>query len=363
MDAKAQIEEDQRKYQEDRSFFNMLSELLCGVFGLFMILPLAIYGLFGREPKISYDAEYEYDLPTDSTPIEVNYIVVGNAGDLDNNSIYATILDLINRKYFEVMASTDDDTILRQTNQDTSTLKSFEKSLINYLKKFELNGDISLKSIADTGNPQDFTNFKDSWTASASKEVPNSLLKRYFDDKGSNIFNVLSLIIFVLGILLLIIYAFIDFPPKLFLIIPTIAILLLAEGIIMMGIPNTFAGRWTPEGKEYHDKWKSFENYLKDFSLIKERPPASIQVWGKYLVYAAALGCADEVTKNMKEYFDLVAVSDDYYHNSHAVLFAYYGGFNHLDSTFTALTPSSSDSGGIGGVGGGGFGGGGGGTF
>jgi uncharacterized membrane protein len=73
--------------------------------------------------------------------------------------------------------------------------------------------------------------------------------------------------------------------------------------MVMFFIPNTFAGRWTPEGKEFHDKWKSFENYINDYSLIKERPPASIQVWGKYLIYAAALGCADEVSKNICQQF------------------------------------------------------------
>ena len=136
------------------------------------------------------------------------------------------------------------------------------------------------------------------------------------------------------------------------------------ESIIMFSIPNYVPGRWTPEGKEFHDKWENFKNYITDFSLIKEKPPASIQVWGRYLVYAAALGCADEVSENMKKYFDIAGVSDDYINRSDAVMFGYYGGFTNLNNTFTALTPSSdSSSGGIGSVGGGGFGGGGGGTF
>jgi uncharacterized membrane protein len=133
--------------------------------------------------------------------------------------------------------------------------------------------------------------------------------------------------------------------------------------MVMFFIPNTFAGRWTPEGKEFHDKWKSFENYINDYSLIKERPPASIQVWGKYLIYAAALGCADEVSKNMKEYFDLKQISIDTFYDSNVVYFAYWGGFNHMESSFSSLMHTNTDSGGIGSVGGGGFGGGGGGTF
>ena len=66
----------------------------------------------------------------------------------------------------------------------------------------------------------------------------------------------------------------------------------------------------------------------------------------------------------MKKYFDIAGVPEEYFNSSDAVMFGYYGGFTHLNTTFTALTPSSdSSSSGIGSVGGGGFGGGGGGTF
>ena len=139
--------------------------------------------------------------------------------------------------------------------------------------------------------------------------------------------------------------------------------LLFIESIIIFSLPNTFAGKWTPEGKEFHDKWKNFEKYITDFSLIKERPPASIEVWGRYLVYAAALGCADEVSENMKKYFDLKEISQDYINSSDILFFTYYGGFNHMNSSFNSLVQTDSSSGGIGSVGGGGFGGGGGGTF
>ncbi|MBR0471751.1 MAG: DUF2207 domain-containing protein [Methanosphaera sp.] len=363
MDAKAQIEEDQKKYKENSDFYNTMGSIITGIFGLLLFVPLAIYGLYGREPKISYHADYEYDLPTNSSPIEVNTIVDGDVGIISDNGIHATILDLINRKFYEVMASTDDDTVLRYKNQDTSNLKPFEKSLINYLEQFNVNGDISLKSIGETGDPVDFKDFKESWKIQARQEVPNSLINKYFISKGSEIFSLLSVVLLVLGIISIVITMFIDIPPHIFWILMIIIVIMIFESIMMMVIPNTFAGRWTPEGKEYHDKWKNFENYITDFSLIKERPPAAIQVWGKYLVYAAALGCAQEVTKNMKKYFDLTNVSEDYYPDSQVVLFAYYGGFDHLNSTFTSLTPSNSDSDGIGSVGGGGFGGGGGGTF
>ena len=68
-------------------------------------------------------------------------------------------------------------------------------------------------------------------------------------------------------------------------------------------------GKWTAEGREFYDKWTNFKKYLKDNSLIMEKPPEAVQVWGKFLVYATALGCAEEVTKNMKEYFKAPALT------------------------------------------------------
>ena len=363
MDAKAQIESDQLKYKEDREFKNTLSVIFSGLLGILMIIPLGIYRLFGREPEIDYQADYEYDLPTDSSAVEVNSIVNGDVGTINDDAMYATLLDLIDRKYFKVIASNEDDTILRLVNTDTTNLKKFEKLLLDFVSKFEINGDISLNSIADNGDPHEFKDFKNSWIDETSKEVPDSLIKRYFISKGSTIFKIFAFVLLVLSIILFFAIIFLE-VNKYYWILLVLTLLMFVESIIMLSIPNYVPGRWTPEGKEFHDKWENFKNYITDFSLIKERPPASIQVWGKYLVYAAALGCADEVSENMKKYFDIAGVPEEYFNRSDAVMFGYYGGFNHLDTTFAALTPSSdSSSGGIGSVGGGGFGGGGGGTF
>ena len=119
------------------------------------------------------------------------------------------------------------------------------------------------------------------------------------------------------------------------------------------------------EGKEYHDKWMNFKKYITDYSLIHERPPESVEVWGKYLVYAATLGCAKQATSTMQKYFDDGGVPKEYIARNNVVFFAYHGGLHHMDSSFRAFNTSNSSAGfgGIGGPGSGGFGGGGGGVF
>ncbi len=105
-----------------------------------------------------------------------------------------------------------------------------------------------------------------------------------------------------------------------------------------------------------HKQWDNFKKYLNDFSLIKEYPPESIVIWNKYLVYATALGVADNVQKAMKE-----LVPESYIDDDELYRFRFYGGYMIFASSFsTASSTVSPDS--PGGVGGG-SGGGGGGAF
>ena len=362
MDAKSKIESDQKIHERNRNYLNTLISLSTGILAIFMIIPMGIYAFFGREPKINYKAEYEYDLPTNATPIQVNSIVVGDVNKIDDNGFYATILDLINRKYFKVIHSDEDDTVIRQTDKDTSDLKEYEQSLLSYLSKFAVNSDISLKSIGKTEKPSEYKKFKNNWIQLAKKEVPDSLIKGLFIKRGHRFFRAFAVIFLIISNVLFFLAASVDLKLNHFLILMLMVVVIYIESTLMFAMPNTFAGHWTPQGKQFHDKWKNFEKYITDFSLIKEHPPASVDIWGKYLVYAAALGCADKVSENMRKYLDLNDLSQDYINHSDVLYFSYFGGLNHMNSSFSSLHKSSS-SGGIGGVGSGGFGGGGGGTF
>lgn len=56
----------------------------------------------------------------------------------------------------------------------------------------------------------------------------------------------------------------------------------------------------TQNGVDEKEKWKGLKNYMKDFSLLKEKEIPSIVIWEKYLVYATAFGIAKEVIKQLK---------------------------------------------------------------
>ena len=358
VDAKDSIEKMQKKYLDDLEFHNLIDNILSSIMTLLLLVPVAIYWRYGREPKIDYKADYEIEPPTDDSALFVNNIVIGDVGEFDVDAFNATLLSLIDRKYYTIISSNDDDTIIRRTDKSTGDLKQYETDILNHMSYYALtNGDISLNSIRNS-DAEYFKSFIADWKNHANKEISQSRIDELFIDKGGNLMKIMGLILFILGLIFMIYVLIADSSMT----ASILSVLMMVVGLTVAFLPNTVGGRWTVEGREYHDKWINFKNYLEDYSLIEEYPPASIQVWGKYLVYATALGCAKEVSKNMIKYFDSINMSDEYYHDNSIVYFGYYGGFYHMDSFNHLSTVSSDSSSDIGSVGGG-FGGGGGGTF
>ena len=168
---------------------------------------------------------------------------------------------------------------------------------------------------------------------------------------------------FLIAIALFIVIFF-KLIPSMFILelFAVLMMLMLVFALMMFFIPKFVVGRRTPQGKETYYKWKNFERYIKEYSLISQRPPASVQIWGRYMVYATALGCADKATKNMRKYMETNQIQYDSF-NDNVVSFTYYGGLAIMKSSFNTLSRTDTSTSGIGGAGSGGFGGGGGGTF
>ncbi len=368
----------QNDYQNSLNFKTAMYEILAVLMFLALFIPFFIYLRFGREPKIDYRAEYERDIPTDDPPAIVNAICgpgfSKKVGVPDMDGFKATIMDLINRKYFILQNQPSDKdgygadgSMFLKVNpeQDSSKLKRFELNVMNFLTQFEEDGVISMDAISDDlSNRESAKSFREtymSWVDNIKNQFINdSELNKFFNKKGDTyikIFGGLGLAVSVI----VFIFALIDSLPAADIAL-VMSIVLGVVAIISLILPEKIAGQWTTYGEEYDAKWNNFKKYIKDFSLIKEYPPESIVIWNKYLVYATALGAADAVRKAMELY-----VPKDELQGSDIYMFHYYGGYLLLSNAFdtgisTATAGSGGDFGGVGDVGGG-FGGGGGGAF
>lgn len=67
---------------------------------------------------------------------------------------------------------------------------------------------------------------------------------------------------------------------------------------------HSFKDTYTKKGAQEYSRWKSFERFMLDFSLIDEKDYESVVIWGKYLSYSIALGinkkCDNELYNRIK---------------------------------------------------------------
>jgi uncharacterized membrane protein len=114
-------------------------------------------------------------------------------------------------------------------------------------------------------------------------------------------------------------------------------------------------------------RWRSFRRFLTEFSSLPEAPALAVVIWERYLVYATALGCADEVEKQVKALIPPQELPSPWEGAPSGVnALAFVHSFNTVPVHSALSTVSSSTSSGTGsfsggGGGGGGFSGGGGG--
>ena len=131
--------------------------------------------------------------------------------------------------------------------------------------------------------------------------------------------------------------------------------------------------RLREEFRERVARWRSFRRFLTEFSTLPEAPTLAVIIWERYLVDAVALGCADEVEKQVTALIPPQELPEPWVGAPSGISALHYVHSVNTVSVHTAasVTASSSSSSGIGsfsssGGGGGGFssggGGGGGGT-
>ena len=349
-----------------------ISYIVLGLLSLISpIVAIIIYFRFGREPKVDYDGIYEREPPTDDAPAMVNALIdnTHDIGTPNMKGFEATILNLIDKKVFELETRRDQNTDLTELflklNRDKTTgLAIHENTVFDIMEMFSdshgivnlsnLNNDLSYESNAKLFMEE----FKE-WQQDVKHEYLDSEnLETYFNAKGSKFMKVFGIAGLVIGIIIFILGLLTHLHNGIFAIGGGIVLSVFSFIVIML--PNDIFGQWTKKGRLFYLKWKNFKKFLKDNSLINEHPPESIVIWKKYLIYGTALGVADNVYKAMKlQEKDISGFDDDIF------LYHHYGGYYMMHNAFitgeSAATPSS-DSGGFGGLGGG-SGGGGGGAF
>ena len=77
-----------------------------------------------------------------------------------------------------------------------------------------------------------------------------------------------------------------------------IGVCLIANAALCLGTLVFNRRAWrrrTRAGQEEAERWEAFRRYLSDFPRLQEAPPATLELWERYLVYGIAFGIAERV--------------------------------------------------------------------
>ena len=162
--------------------------------------------------------------------------------------------------------------------------------------------------------------------------------KKYIDVKGTSFFSIISF----LGFFCLVLSS-----SKNFFIIPIYVIFLITT--VVISAKSALFIRFNEKYYLEYQRWQAFKKYLSYSFTISDGDHRAVAIWGKYLVYATALGVSKKVIKELRQ---ANIISE----NQKVIYMGIYNSSGH----FSAST-GSSGGGGFGGAGGGGVGGGGGG--
>ncbi len=267
---------------------------------LIPVIPFVFKKLFGTEPNVEV-AEYEREIPYNDPPELVNSVVKRLISEPDSDGFAAAVLNLVDKGYLQF----GENGAFKVLNGNKPLSESEKVLFDDVIKPFSIDGIFDPKTLgeslrSDFKRAQKFNSAFTNWKFKVSTEAE---ARNYLITYGNTITKVVTFFALILLPLILVfvnIYEGRAYPEILFFM-TWITFADWVSAWIIFVLPKDIFGRWTKEGRTYYLRWKKFERYLTDYSLIKEKPPESLLVWKEYLIYGTALGVAKHVIRAIKE--------------------------------------------------------------
>jgi uncharacterized membrane protein len=361
------IEDEEASLDDDYGFVDKLENavvdnvvaisLIISALALLATLALA---LRARERDTGVP-HYLPEPPEDISPA-VAYALAAE-GDYDERVVLATLMDLVDRGYFEARpsAGSDLDLELRKLGERGERRSKLEQHEIAVLDFFDLLVEddwVALGAMKDRV-PAHSTTWRNRWEAMNGylEDAEDGQINWDLDLRGRRA-AITLLTVIALGLVIVLAYS------RTHLIgIPATA--LVGTLLLMHVPPSNSLRRLDPAARERNERWTAFKRWTEDFPRLDDDPPATLKLWRRILVYAVAFGTAERVAKSGRIPAPVgeEAASSGVW-TSYAIGAGFghsFGGFSSGFASQVAPEASSSGPGGFSGGGGGGFSGGGGG--
>lgn len=336
---------------------------------LFIGILVTLYFLHCKKKnkQVDFYQDYYRDFPGDYGPEILEYLLKTNVSD---KGMSASLLNIIDKKVLKIEDNPNakKDYYLVLVDEGMKGLTENEKLLCHlFIHEIGDGSRVSLKMIKHYGNNSSRAKFMiDQYTFWKVKAKKEGKMQGFFT--GVHKSQIMLSIVGAFSFLVL--YLNIVFETG--FILGYLAVVL---GIFQFLYAMNYSFK-TEKGALEYAKWQAFKRFLKDFGLMNEKELPEVKLWGKYLVYATVLGCAETLEKEMRIKLDSMNIDEnsnlylDYYYTNRLMRASLYSTIS--SSVTTAVSSSrssiaassSSSSSGFGGgssFGGGSFGGGGGG--
>jgi uncharacterized membrane protein len=306
--------------------------------------------------------------PPDEAPPAMAY-GLANEGEGSNNTVLATLLDLVDRGYYDTgQASTEEeklDLTLQQkekAKRPTGELTDYEQDVLEFFDQLLDGNKVAMSGMKEL-IPAHSELWRGRWERMTEKLNAAEDGQLVWD---RNLNPVRYGIIFgaaALQVLVGIVHASGEGS-----IFPSLAIAA-ATVIGLSAFSDTRFKRLDADHAERTDRWQAFAHWTEDFPRLSDDPPATLELWKRILVYGVAFGTAERMIASGRIPAPVMEASSS---SGNWSSYAFVGGFSSgafdgssFSSSFASqVAPQSSSSGGGGGFsggGGGGFSGGGGG--
>jgi uncharacterized membrane protein len=212
-------------------------------------------------------------------------------GAYDDRLVLATLLDLVDRGYFEAKPAEGKELDLmlsKPADRPADTgLEKYEGKVMGFFDGL-LDTPCELGKLKDR-IPKHSAKWRQKWESmtEALDEVEAGQL-----GWTRNLVNARTL----LAMIAFAVYAVVGlayFSRTHFVVIP---IFFTVAGLAFIYLlPATWLKRMNPASRERNLKWNAFARWTKDFPRLSDDPPATLKLWRRIMVYAVAFGTAERL--------------------------------------------------------------------
>jgi uncharacterized membrane protein len=295
------IAAQEKKFDDDfnstwnkaKRFIAHHAELLDALITLLLLGLLALLLWLAREHPTS-TGKYVPEPPDDASPALAYGLA--HEGEDSTDTVLATLLDLVERGYYETKQATTEDekldlAITKAAKRPGTKLEPYEKEVLDFFDELVAGETVPMSEMKDRIPEHDAT-----WRARWEKMTGslNSADEGQLEwDRNLNPASMLAALL--AGIAVAAIALIQNDVERQWFVTAAIG----AVGVAVIALwPARGLKRLAPQYRKRSASWESFERWTKDFPRLKDDPPATLELWKRILIYGVAFGTADRMIKS-----------------------------------------------------------------